>query len=246
MISIQGVSAGYGGGLVLHDVSAELAGGQATCIVGPNGAGKSTMLKVICDDLSPREGRVAVDGTVVTGGGPAAALRRGVVMIPQTGALFSEMSVRENVLLGAHALRMSGGDRRRRFDELATLFPIVGERAKAHAGLLSGGQRRMVEFARALMSSPRVVLLDEPSIGLDPRSRETLSESIQALVGNGTTVVLVEQNVRFGLSLATTGLVMEAGRVFATGSASELLDDPELRAVFLGGHVNGGHVKEKR
>lgn len=237
MIRIEHVSAGYGGGLVLHDVSAEIASGQATCIVGPNGAGKSTMLKVICDDLTPSAGRVEVDGESVSGGGPAAALRRGVVMIPQSDALFSEMTVRENVLLGAHALPMSRSDRRRRFDELSQLFPVIGERANTHAGLLSGGQRRMVEFARALMSSPRVVLLDEPSIGLDPRSRETLSGSIQSLVDAGTTVVLVEQNVRFGLSLATTGLIMEGGRVFATGPASALLDDPELRAVFLGGHV---------
>ena len=237
MITLSGVSAGYGGGLVLQDVSAEIPSAQATCIVGPNGAGKSTMLKVICDDLTPTSGTVEIDGELVTGGGPAAAIRRGVVMIPQTGALFSEMTVGENVLLGAHALPLRRADRRRRFDQLAELFPIVGERARAHAGLLSGGQRRMVEFARALMSSPRVVLLDEPSIGLDPRSRETLSESIRSLVGTGTTVVLVEQNVRFGLSLATTGLVMEAGRLFATGPADALLDDPELRAVFLGGHA---------
>ena len=237
MISIQGVSAGYGGGLVLHNVDAEIPGGQATCIVGPNGAGKSTMLKVICDDLRPQAGIVEVGGTSVTGLGPGAALRRGIVMIPQSNALFPEMSVKENVLLGAHALRISRSDRRRRFEELAGLFPVIAERARAHAGLLSGGQRRMVEFARALMSSPSVVLLDEPSIGLDPKSRETLSGSIQALVNAGTTVVLVEQNVRFGLSLASTGLIMESGRVVATGPAGHLLDDPELRAVFLGGHV---------
>ena len=237
MISIHGVSAGYGGGLVLHNVDAEIPGGQATCIVGPNGAGKSTMLKVICDDLRPQAGVVEVGGERVTGLGPGAALRRGIVMIPQSNALFPEMSVRENVLLGAHALRLGRRDRRRRFEELAALFPVIAERARAHAGLLSGGQRRMVEFARALMSSPNVVLLDEPSIGLDPKSRETLSGSIQALVDAGTTVVLVEQNVRFGLSLASTGLIMESGRVVATGPAGRLLDDPELRAVFLGGHV---------
>jgi branched-chain amino acid transport system ATP-binding protein len=237
MIRLKGVSAGYGGGLVLQSVDAQIPAGQATCIVGPNGAGKSTMLKVICDDLTPSAGTVEVDGVLVTGGGPAAALRRGVVMIPQSDALFPQMTVHENVLLGAHALRLSRAERRRRFDELVTLFPIVGSRSRAHAGLLSGGQRRMVEFARALMSSPRVVLLDEPSIGLDPQSRETLSGSIQALVSAGTTVVLVEQNVKFGLSLATTGLIMEGGRVVATGPAGALLDDPELRAVFLGGHV---------
>jgi ABC-type branched-subunit amino acid transport system ATPase component len=239
MISIKDVSAGYGGGLVLHGVSAEIPGGQATCIVGPNGAGKSTMLKVICDDLRPRSGHVEVAGQSVTGGGPGAALRRGVVMIPQTDALFPQMTVRENVLLGAHALRMRAADQRRRFDELAALFPIVAEKARAHAGLLSGGQRRMVEFARALVGSPSVVLLDEPSIGLDPKSRASLSNSVKALVDAGTTVVLVEQNVRFGLSLATTGLIMESGRVVATGPADRLLDDPDLRAVFLGGHVAG-------
>ena len=237
MIRIEGVSAGYGGGLVLRDIDIEIEPGQATCIVGPNGAGKSTMLKVICDDLRPTKGHVDIDGTRVTGSGPGGAIRHGVVMIPQTNALFGGMSVRENVLLGGHATRMPRRAAARRFDELAQLFPVVSDRAATHAGLLSGGQRRMVEFARALMIEPRVVLLDEPSIGLDPKSRQTLDASIRALVDAGATVVLVEQNVRFGLSLATTGIVMEGGRVVATADAATLLDDPELRAVFVGGHA---------
>ena len=186
-----------------------------------------------------RSGHVEIDGTRVTGVGPGGAIRHGVVMIPQTGALFGGMSVRENVLLGGHATRMPRRAAKRRFDELAQLFPVIGERASAHAGLLSGGQRRMVEFARALMIEPRVVLLDEPSIGLDPKSRETLDASVRALVDAGATVVIVEQNVRFGLSLATTGIVMEGGRIVATADASTLLEDPELRAVFVGGHAGG-------
>ena len=237
MIRIDAVSAGYGGGLVLREVSLDIPASQATCIVGPNGAGKSTMLKVICDDLRPQSGTVEIGGDSVTGHGPAAAIRSGVVMIPQTNALFPGMTVRENILLGGHATRVRGRAARRRFDELAGMFPIVGERASSHAGLLSGGQRRMVEFARALMSRPRVVLLDEPSIGLDPKSRDTLAGSVRALVDAGTTVVLVEQNVRFGLSLATTGVIMESGRLVASGPAEALLDDPDLRAVFLGGHA---------
>ncbi|WP_200952572.1 ABC transporter ATP-binding protein [Agromyces sp. Soil535] len=234
---MNSVSAGYGGGLVLRDVSLTVEAGRATCIVGPNGAGKSTMLKVICDDLRPVSGTIEIDGEQVTGIGPAAAIRRGVVMIPQTNALFPGMTVRENILLGGHAIRIRGRAARQRFDELAVMFPIIRERASAHAGLLSGGQRRMVEFARALMSRPRVVLLDEPSIGLDPKSRETLAGSVRALVEAGTTVVLVEQNVRFGLSLAATGVIMESGRFVASGPADRLLDDPGLRAVFLGGHA---------
>lgn len=237
MIHIESVSAGYGGGLVLRDITVDIAPAVATCIVGPNGAGKSTMLKVICDDLRPTEGHVDIDGTRVTGSGPGGAIRHGVVMIPQSNALFGGMSVRENVLLGGHATRMPRRAALRRFEELAGLFPIIGERASSHAGLLSGGQRRMVEFARALMIEPRVVLLDEPSIGLDPKSRQTLDASVRALVSSGATVVIVEQNVRFGLSLATTGIVMEGGRLVAKADAATLLDDPELRAVFVGGHT---------
>lgn len=237
MITVNAVDAGYGGGLVLREVSLQIAAHQATCIVGPNGAGKSTLLKVICDDIRPRSGWVEIDGVRVTGQGPSGAIRHGVVMIPQSNALFTGMTVRENVLLGGHATRMPPRAVRRRFDELAGLFPVVGERAAAHAGLLSGGQRRMVEFARALMTEPRVILLDEPSIGLDPKSRATLADSVDALVASGATVVMVEQNVRFGLSLATTGVVMEGGRVVASEPADRLLDDPDLRAVFVGGHA---------
>ncbi len=237
MIEIDSVSAGYGGGLVLRDVSLTIPEGETTCIVGPNGAGKSTMLKVICDDLTPSAGEVRVAGVRVTGRTPAGAIDCGVVMIPQSNALFPEMTVRENVLLGAHAVKGSVRDHAARLAELEALFPVVGERSRTHAGLLSGGQRRMVEFARALMSRPRVVLLDEPSIGLDPKSLELLAASIRTMAEAGTTVVLVEQNVRFGLSAATTGVIMEGGTVFATGPAADLLADPEMRAVFIGGHA---------
>lgn len=244
MIELEGIDAGYGGGLVLRDVSLRIDEGDIACIVGPNGAGKSTVLKVLAGALRPSAGAVRLAGDDVTGWDPRRMIGAGLVMIPQTGGLFPHMSVRDNVLLGAYAARRDRRAVAARLDELGALFPIVADRAQTSVALLSGGQRRMVEFARSLMTRPRVVLLDEPSIGLDPKSLDVIADSIRIVADAGTTVVLVEQNVRFGLGLARTGVIMEGGRVFATGASRELLDDPEMRAVFLGGHAAGGRSGE--
>lgn len=237
MITLENVDAGYGGGLVLRGVSLEIAEHDIVCIVGPNGAGKSTVLKVISGLLPPAAGRVTLGGTDITGLAPSATIRHGLVMIPQSSALFGHLTVRENVLLGAYVARRDRRAVRERYAELSEMFPILAERSGTAAGMLSGGQRRTVEFARSLMTRPRAVLLDEPSIGLDPKARAVIAEAIRVVAAAGTTVVLVEQNVRFGLELARTGVIMEGGRVHAVGEAQALLDDPEMRAVFVGGHA---------
>ncbi|MGW8572153.1 ATP-binding cassette domain-containing protein [Streptomyces niveus] len=236
MITFKDLVAGYGrAGDILRGVDFTAAEAAITCVVGPNGAGKSTVLKVCSGLLTPRGGQVTLDGEEIGRLSPARILRQGVVHVPQHHGLFPSLSVRENVLLGAYVRRKERDRNRRRFDEIAEIFPIVAERAAEKAAALSGGQRRIVEFARSLMLSPRVVLLDEPTLGLDPKACALIEESVLRLKEQGVTVLMVEQNVRFGLALADDAVVMEGGRVIHTGPASGLLADPDMAQLFFGG-----------
>ncbi|HEY0449237.1 ABC transporter ATP-binding protein [Actinophytocola sp.] len=235
MISMRKVFAGYGGGDVLQGLDLVVEPGSVTCVVGPNGAGKSTVLRTISGVLAPRLGEIHYAGADITGRQPADNIRDGIVQVPQKNGLFPGMTVEENVLLGGYVRRRDTAFLRRRLAALAHQFPIIGERAHEPAGNLSGGQRRTVEFARALMLEPRLVLLDEPSLGLDPRSLGLVRDAVATMRDAGMTVLLVEQNVRFGLGLATDGVVMESGRVLMADSAGTILRDPDMGALFLGG-----------
>jgi ABC-type branched-subunit amino acid transport system ATPase component len=235
-LRFEGVVAGYGGGDVLKGVDFTMNDGGVTCIVGPNGSGKSTLLKTVSGLLRPRLGQIYFKGTPLVGLNPREILKLGIVQVPQNHSLFREMTVEENVELGGFLVK----DRSivaKRLAGVREMFPIVGERAKDKAGSLSGGQQRLVEFARCLMLEPELVVLDEPSMGLDPKTLRVMFETVKMMNSMGRTVLLVEQNARQGLKLSDYGVVLENGQVRLTGTGKEVLNNPEIGALYLGGSI---------
>ncbi len=236
LLRLDGVCAGYGGDDILKQVTLAVPRGEITCVVGPNGAGKSTIMNAISGLLRLREGEIHFAGEVVSGLSPKQILARGIAQIPQAHSLFPDMTVQENVEMGAYSL----SDKRLVGERLAAvqeLYPIVRDRAHHKAGSLSGGQQRLVEFARCLMLDPKLIMLDEPSMGLDPQTRTTVFEMVVEMNRQGRTILLVEQNARAGLKLSSHGVVLENGRVRLTGSGNYVLTHPEIGALYLGGAV---------
>src|SRR5262249_49821817 len=237
MLNLRDVYAGYGGGDVLQGVNLVVEQGSITCVVGPNGAGKSTVLRTISGLLKPRRGQITFNGRSLVGMSPRQILSLGIVQVAQNRSLFPKMTVRENVRLGAFILRDTALVERR-LREVEDLFPVVKERAQDRADSLSGGQQRLVEFARSLMLDPPLILLDEPSMGLDPRTHKQVFDTIKSMHSVGRTILVVEQNARAGLRTSTHGVVMESGRVRLEGSHEDILNNPEIAHLYLGATIS--------
>ncbi len=257
ILSIRSVVAGYGAGDILRGVDLEVAQGTVTCLIGPNGAGKSTVLKCVSGLLHPRKGTVTFRNAVINKLSSRERLLRGIVHVPQDRSLFPQMTVWDNLLMGGYAMR-DQSEVRRRVDAAAEAFPLCRERRNEHAGSLSGGEQKQVELARTLVLDPGLILLDEPSIGLDPKSRTQVFDSIRALAEQGRTVLLVEQNARSGLAASDMGAVLETGTVRLVDTGASLLASPEVASLYLGGHPEaaahslttvappGGHGQHQR
>ncbi|PYN87266.1 MAG: branched-chain amino acid ABC transporter ATP-binding protein [Candidatus Rokuibacteriota bacterium] len=233
MLRLEGIDAFYGDLQALAKVSLEVRDGEIVALVGANAAGKSTTLRVISGLVSPRRGRVLLDDADL-GGVPAyQRVDRGIVQVPEGRRLFPFMTVAENLLLGAHAER-ARGDRDRTLAHVYELFPVLGERRTQLAGSLSGGEQQMCAIGRALMARPRILMLDEPTLGLAPVLVARIFETVRTINSQGVTVLLVEQNVRQALTLAHRACVLESGRLVLEGQARELLGDDRLKRAYLG------------
>jgi branched-chain amino acid transport system ATP-binding protein len=239
ILKLDGVVAGYGAGDILKGVDLDVQAGTVTCLIGPNGAGKSTVLKTISGLLRPRNGTVTFRGERIEKLAPRPRLLKGIVHVPQDRSLFPAMSVWDNLLMGGYALKDQKAVKQR-IAHAVEVFPICTRRAHDHAGSLSGGEQKQVELARTLVMDPGLILLDEPSIGLDPKSRQQVFLSIRELAAAGRTVLLVEQNARSGLAASDFGAVLESGIVRLVATGASLLEDPAVARLYLGA-ASAGH-----
>jgi len=234
LLRAEAMTAGYGKMPILHEVSLIIAPGELVAVIGPNGAGKSTTFKVIVGFLKPTQGRVLFDGDDITGLRPDQVLRRGLAYVPQGRIVFPQMTVLENLEMGGYTER-DPVRIREALERVYALFPILAERRHQKAGTMSGGEQQMVAIGRALMTTPKLVLLDEPSLGLSPKYVSLIFEKLVEMKRSGYTLMLVEQNAAKALSVADRGYVLELGRNRIEGSGRSLLDDPEVKRLYLGG-----------
>lgn len=230
--SLEGVSGGYGSVTVLRDVSLHVEEGEIVAILGANGAGKSTLLSTAVGLIRPTSGQITADGFEITGLSPERITRRHVVLVPEGRQLFDSMTVRENLLLGGYS--QPRGNRTADLRRVYDLFPVLQDRRGQKVSTLSGGQRQMVAIGRALMARPRLLLLDEPSLGLAPLVIKEMFETLARLRDDGVTVLIVEQNAMQCLQIADRAYVLDRGRVSMEGTANDLLSDPRVREAYLG------------
>jgi len=233
LLRLEAIDAFYGDLQALADVSFEVAEREILALVGANAAGKSTTLRVVSGLVAPRRGRVLFGDTELTAVPAHLRVERGIVQVPEGRRLFPFMSVTENLLLGAHA-RRARAERERTLDYVLALFPALADRKAQLAGSLSGGEQQMCAIGRALMARPRLLMLDEPTLGLAPVLVTKIFDTVRAINAEGVTVLLVEQNVRQALTLAHRACVLESGKLVLQGRARELLGDERLRRAYLG------------
>jgi branched-chain amino acid transport system ATP-binding protein len=233
MLEVRGLATGYGDIKALKGIDLDVAEGGIACILGANGAGKTTLMKTVSGLLKPAGGRIAFRGEDITGLAPAAIVRKGIVLVPEGRAILSRMTVLENLEMGAYHRKDNGI----RNDLVAVLerFPILKARTEQRGGSLSGGEQQMLAIARALLSRPRLLLLDEPSLGLAPLVVADIFRILREINAAGTTVLLVEQNVKQALKVSRYAYVLETGKIVHRGPAAELRGDPKIMESYLGG-----------
>jgi branched-chain amino acid transport system ATP-binding protein len=234
LLSVRGLAVNYGHVEAVRGIDIDLAPGQITALVGANGAGKSTTLMALSGLVKKAAGRVIFDGRDITGAAPHRIVASGLVQVAEGRATLTTLTVRENLELGAYTRRDGAAARARDIDHVYSLFPRLAERATQLGGSLSGGEQQMLAIGRALMAKPRLLLLDEPSMGLAPIIVQDIFRTLQRINAEGLTIFLVEQNVKQALKLAQRAYVLENGRVVLQGSGQELLGDPRVQAAYLG------------
>jgi branched-chain amino acid transport system ATP-binding protein len=234
LLQLSGINTFYGQAQVHFDLSIEVPRGHIVCLLGGNASGKSTTMKIILGLVRPRSGEVTFDGASMLDLTTPQIVRRGIASVPEARRLFADMSVRENVLMGAF-VRNDSGEIARDFDRMLTLFPRLGQRLSQRAGSLSGGEQQMAAMARALMSRPRIIVMDEPTMGLSPLYVDRVLELIRSVNKEGVSIFMVEQNASLALEIAHEAYVLQAGRIVLSGPARSLKDDPRVRDAYLGG-----------
>jgi ABC-type branched-subunit amino acid transport system ATPase component len=235
LLAVTDLHSGYGANEVIHGIDFSIDGGEIVTILGPNGCGKSTFVRTLLGYVRARRGRVIFDGTEITGLSPTSRARLGIGYVPQLANVFRPLTVRENLEMGGYSLRRP--ELAARLHEVYALFPILEERRSQRAGTLSGGERQLLAMARAMMVSPRLLCLDEPSAGLSPLRADQVFEHIRRIASLGVAMVVIEQDAGRSLSVASLAYVLVTGRVAFRGPAAHVLSDERIRAAYLGGRT---------
>ncbi|NYT79407.1 ABC transporter ATP-binding protein [Alcaligenaceae bacterium] len=233
LLDVRGIDVSYGGIRAVRGLDLKVANGELVSLIGANGAGKSTTLRAICGLVPVASGDIFYDGKSVVGVPSYMLVRQGLVMVPEGRGIFGQLTIAENLAMGGYT-RNDTAQIHRDIDHVFELFPRLAERRTQSAGTLSGGEQQMLAMGRAMISRPRLLLLDEPSMGLAPLMVEKVFEVVKAVAAEGVTILLIEQNARLALELSQRGYVMESGQIILEGQSSQLLHDPKVRAAYLG------------
>jgi branched-chain amino acid transport system ATP-binding protein len=233
LLVIEDLKVAYGGIKAVKGISLGVDKGELVCLIGANGAGKTTTLKAICGLIAPADGLIRYEGEVINGEPSFRLVRKGLAMVPEGRGVFGQLTIAENLAMGAYTRTDSAGIRAD-LEQVYELFPRLRERRLQSAGTLSGGEQQMLAIGRAMLSRPRLLLLDEPSMGLAPMMVQKVFETVQAISAQGVTILLIEQNAKRALEISDRGYVMESGEITLAGDAASLLTDPKVRAAYLG------------
>ena len=240
ILAVDGVVAGYGETEILHGISMRIEPGEAVTIFGPNGCGKSTLMKTIFGLLTPKQGSIVFEDSDITGMPTDRLIRMGMSYVPQTGNIFPSLTIEENLEMGAF---VDDTDVDAQISEMYRIFPDLERSRRQRAGSLSGGQRQMLAFGRALMLRPRLLMLDEPSAGLSPIMAQLIFDRLRDIRSTGVAILIIEHNIRTALAMSDRGYVLADGQNQLEGSASGLLDNPEIGRLYLGGRIHDEHAE---